>query len=195
MNSAELLDLLLQANQLKLTARTGWVQRGVPAAENVAAHTFGVAFTALALAQIIAEPVALDRVLAMALLHDLPESLTSDIPSPAWRFLPPGVKLEAERSALAQILGRAPFAPAFQALWEELHQAVTAEARLVHDADRIDLLVQAWQYERQSQNRRLAEFWTVEAAFHFPEAAALYELLRQRRSGAAAEEAPGAPPG
>ena len=37
-----MLELLLHGNQLKRTARTGWVQRGVPLPENVAAHTFGV---------------------------------------------------------------------------------------------------------------------------------------------------------
>ncbi len=89
------LALLLHGNQLKRTARTGWVQRGVPLPENVAAHTFGVVYAALLLAEWVERPVDLAAVLAMAALHDLPEGLTTDIPTPAWRFLPSGSKTAA----------------------------------------------------------------------------------------------------
>ena len=51
MDVTAVLNTLLHGNQLKRTARTGWVQRGVPNAENVAAHSFGVVFVALVLAQ------------------------------------------------------------------------------------------------------------------------------------------------
>lgn len=72
--------------QLKQMPRTGWVQRGVPGAENVAAHSYGVVLTALTLAELVDEPLDLARLLALATLHDLPEALTSDIPSPVKRF-------------------------------------------------------------------------------------------------------------
>ncbi|MCZ7670255.1 MAG: hypothetical protein M5U34_25360 [Chloroflexi bacterium] len=39
MDTTAVLKLLLHGNQLKRTPRTGWVQRGVPNAENVAAHS------------------------------------------------------------------------------------------------------------------------------------------------------------
>lgn len=51
MDVTAVLKTLLHGNQLKRTARTGWVQRGVPNAENVAAHSYGVVFTTLVLAQ------------------------------------------------------------------------------------------------------------------------------------------------
>ena len=47
MDVTAVLNTLLHGNQLKRTARTGWAQRGVPNAENVAAHSFGVVFVAL----------------------------------------------------------------------------------------------------------------------------------------------------
>jgi putative hydrolases of HD superfamily len=183
MNSAAIVNALLHGNQLKRTARTGWVQRGVPSPENVAAHTFGVAFAALLLAQVLDQRLALDRVLAMALLHDLPEGLTSDIPTPAWRFMPAGIKSEVERRAMVEILAGEPLAEPLLSLWEELHAARTAEARLVHDADRIDLLLQALVYEEQLGNRHLQEFWDHLAHFHFSQSREVYELLLQRRIG------------
>ena len=177
---------LLIANQLKYTARTGWVQRGVPNAENVAAHSYGVVFTALALAQLLsdeqsAEPIDLGRLLAMAALHDLPEALTTDIPTPAWRYLPPGIKTAVERGAMQQIVADTPFAIFFMSLWEELHATETTIARLVHDADKLDMYLQAAVYEEQFGNSHLAEFWANPHTFHFPQAQAVYDELRARR--------------
>ena len=57
MDVDRLLELLLHGNQLKRTARTGWVQRGVPLPENVAAHTFGVVYATLLLADLVEQPI------------------------------------------------------------------------------------------------------------------------------------------
>jgi 5'-deoxynucleotidase YfbR-like HD superfamily hydrolase len=64
-------------------------------------------------------------------------------------------------------------------IWEELNAAETAEARLVHDADKIDLFLQALIYEEQTANRHLREFWAVPQTFYFPETQAVYDRLRQ----------------
>jgi len=177
MDVTAVLNTLLHGNQLKRTARTGWVQRGVPNAENVAAHSFGVVFVALVLAQTIEEPLDLGRLLAMAALHDLPEALTTDIPTPAWRYLPPGIKTEVERGAMQEILAEATFSPAFMSLWEELHASETAEAHLVHDADKLEMYLQATVYEKQTGNQQLREFWKRPYAFHYSQAQAIYDAL------------------
>lgn len=182
MNVTSLLDLLLHGNQLKRTARTGWVQRGVPNAESVAAHSFGVVYTTLVLAQLLDEPVDLGKALALAALHDLPEALTTDIPTPAWRYLPPGIKLEVERGAMRDMLNDTPPAAALMALWESLHGPPTAETQLVHDADKLDMFLQAYQYEKQTGNRALAEFWTTPYQFYFPQAQAVYDALCRMRA-------------
>jgi putative hydrolases of HD superfamily len=177
------LDLLIHGNQLKRTARTGWMQRGVPNPEDVAAHSYGVVYTALVLSQLIDEPVDVGRVLAIAALHDLPEGLTTDIPTPAWRYLPDDIKTQVERGAMNEILDGVPFATDWMALWEELHTAETAVSRLVHDADKLDMFLQAVIYEEQTGNRHLAEFWQRPYQFHYPQAQALYDELRSRRQG------------
>ncbi|MDT8306935.1 MAG: HD family hydrolase [Anaerolineae bacterium] len=188
------LTILRYANQLKRTARTGWVQRGVPEAEDVAAHSYGVGFATLLLAELVPAPVDLGRALALAVLHDLPEALTTDIPSPAWRLLPVGLKTDVERSAIETILDGVPFAGRWLAWHDELALDESAEARLVHDADKIDLFVQALIYQEQSGNRHLQEFWDVAPAFHYAEAQAIYEaLLAQRGEMATSEQGRGAP--
>lgn len=181
MDVTAVLNLLTHGNQLKCTARTGWVQRGVPNAENVAAHSYGVIFTAMVLAKTMNEPVDLARLLAMAVLHDLPEGLTTDIPSPAWNYLPDDIKTQVERGAMDEILDNVPFAAEWMTLWEELHAGETTVSRLVHDADKLDMFLQALIYEEQTGNRHLAEFWREPYRFHFPQAQVIYDELRARR--------------
>jgi len=47
-----LIALLIEATVLKRLPRTGWLLRGVPAAESIADHSFGTAFVVLALASV-----------------------------------------------------------------------------------------------------------------------------------------------
>ena len=181
MEVTEIVQMLLHGNRLKRTARTGWAQRGVPQGENVAAHSYGVAFTALVLAQLIDEPSDLGKVLSLAILHDLPEGLTGDIPAPAWRYVQGDVKPAMERAALREIVGGAPFEATFVEWWRELNDNESVEARLVHDADKIDLFLQALVYEEQTGNRHLGDFWERYYRFHFEVAESLYEHLRERQ--------------
>lgn len=188
MDETAVLNLLLHGNQLKRTARTGWSRRGVVNPESVAAHSFGVAFTALVLVELIDAALDREKVLIMAIIHDLPEGLTTDIPTPAWRYMPTGIKTEVERSALADILDGVVFADELQSIWEELHASQTLEAHLVHDADKLEMFLQALIYEQQTGNRQLEEFWTIAHRFHFAEVQALYARLRARHYGAGLEQ-------
>jgi putative hydrolase of HD superfamily len=73
--------------------------------------------------------------------------------------LPPGVKAAAEGAAMDELLEGLAFAGRWRALWDEFEEQQTPEARLVRDADRLDLLLQALVYERTTGNRTLDEFW------------------------------------
>lgn len=181
MDTTSILDLLFHGNQLKQIRRSGWMQRGIANPESVAAHSYGVCFVAMVLVHLIEEEMDLAKVLSMATLHDLPEGLTTDIPTPAARFLPGDSKLHMERGAMGAILDGSSLGPKLMALWEELHGKETAESQLVHDADKLDMYLQALIYEESSGNRRLAEFWDGSPVFHFPEAQAVYGALRSRR--------------
>lgn len=190
MDVTAVLQALLHGNQLKRTTRTGWAQRGIPQPESVAAHSFGVTYTALILAQFSPEPIDSGKLLAMAAIHDLPEGLTTDIPTPAWRFLPAGIKTDVERHAMQEILSDDPFASSLMPLWEELHANESLEAKLVHDADKLEMCLQASVYEQQYGNTYLAEFWQKQVTFHFPAAQAIYNELRSRRENKKGFDAP-----
>ena len=177
------LRLLLQANQLKVTPRSGWAVRGVNDVESVADHSFGVIFVALVLAELIDEAVDREKVLTMALIHDLSESAITDIPAPALRFFPPGAKHHAELNAITEILDGFEFGDRLQRWWQEIEDRACVEGRLVRDADRIELLLQATVYGRSSANQNLEEFWEGQdaKAFEFPASQKLYEKLKAQR--------------
>ncbi len=177
------LDFLLLANRLKTTPRTGWAVRGVTNCESVADHSFGVALTALTLSEMV--PLDLDRekILTMAVLHDLAESVTGDLSLGGSRLLPKGAKAEAEKRAMDEALGGLGFSDRWLVVWTEFEDLVNDEARIVRDADRVDLLTQALVYERNTGTVNLEEFWEFApvSSFHFPESRALIEDLLRRR--------------
>ena len=183
METDSVLQFLLHANQLKRVPRTGWVMRGVAGAESVAGHSFGVAFISLILAKMVEQPVNEAKLLTIALLHDLPESVIGDLPTPAAAYFPAGAKRKAEAGVLSELLRRLSCAGQWHAWWQEFEDGTSAEGRLVRDADRLDMLIQAHVYEQTTGNRHLAEFWAKSdtCSFESTAAQALYEELMALR--------------
>lgn len=186
MNAESALALLLGANQLKRVQRTGWVMRGIANAETVSDHSFGVAFIALVLAQYVDEPIDTVKLITTALIHDLPEAVLSDIPSPACLHLPRQSKTAAERSALSVLLDEIPQGERWQDWWRDFAEQSSVEARLVDDADRLDLLLQAYVYEQTTGNRWLEEFWSEPCAdsFAYPISRSIFDELCETRAKA-----------
>lgn len=177
------LEFLLLANRLKTTPRTGWAVRGVTNCESVADHSFGVALTALTLSEMVPQELNREKILTMAVLHDMAESVTGDLSLGGSRLLPKGAKAEAETLAMDEALNGLGFSDRWLAVWREFEDLANDEARIVRDADRVDLLTQALVYERNTGTVNLEEFWEFApvSSFHFPESRALIEGLLERR--------------
>jgi len=171
------LDALLGLLPLDSLPRTGWVLRGVEGPESIAGHALGVAHVALAMAGRVTRdeggPLALGRVLAMALVHDAPEALSGDLPRPATRHLPDGAKAAMERALAEEVV--APLSADAARAHAEYEAQATPEARFVKGCDRIQLGVRLLGYERAGR-RGLDEFWGTLAG-EFGEFACL-EALR-----------------
>jgi putative hydrolase of HD superfamily len=141
-------DLLLEALGLKEVPRAGWARVGISPAESVADHTWGVALLALVLC-----PPELDRerVLAIAVLHDLAEVRTGDIVPGE---MPREQKADAERQAIASLLKAH---PTLWALWEDYEKSRTAEARFVHELDKLEMALQARRYAARADTREFLD--------------------------------------
>ena len=179
-----MLSVLLDLQRLKRLDRTGWVLRGQPpGAESVAAHSYGVALVAMLLAdEMRARGVELDvgRVLRIAVLHDLAEARTGDMPRTMAEYYGAEARRGAERVAFADIVRG--LAPERAEVYAELHgdyeERAGLEARVVKAADVIDLLAQALAFERAGA-RGLDEFWEGAAARDFNLAGAAHEVVAE----------------
>jgi len=179
-----MLSVLLELQRLKRLDRTGWVLRGLPAgAESVAAHSFGVALAAMLLADEAAArgvEVNAERVLRLALLHDLAEARTGDMPRTVADYYGKDVRKRAERAAfddMTRELSKAQGAR-YSELHEDYEERASLEARLVKAADVVDLLAQALMFERAGA-RGLDEFWEGALERDFGLEGASREVVRE----------------
>lgn len=165
------LQFLVTLARLKKTPRTGWLNRGIPPAdvESVADHVGMTALIAWTLA--LDEPdIDADRVLQLAIVHDLAEAITGDTPPYAQGDIPDPAdraafeaffrvrriaseealqaKHRAEADAARHMLGMlsGSAAATLTARWEEYESRDTPEALFVKDVDRLEAFLQSLRY-------------------------------------------------
>ena len=189
-----MLSALIELQRLKRLERIGWTLRGLPnGTESVAAHSFGVAVTAMMLAdkiKIRGSEIDVERVLKMALLHDWAEMRIGDMPRTAAKYFGTDVRTRAETAAFVDIVANLDAAESeYRNLYQDYEQRDSLESRLVKAADIIDLLTQAYALEHAGA-KGLDEFWEVAdgADFQLPPVAGevvkevLQSLLEARRT-------------
>ncbi len=175
-----IIDTLLALDPLADLPRTGWLLRGVRPCESIADHTCFVALVALLLTDALrAEGQTVDgeRVLRMALVHDVPEARTGDVPMPS-KTAEAKRALDALEARLAGELLPAGLAEA----WREVQRGESLEARIVKAADKLQMMIKALVYERQGRGE-LSDFWENARNFRtmdLPLAERLYDRLCAR---------------
>lgn len=152
-----LLKLFMSAGLLKKVKRTGWALKGVSEPESVAEHSFRVAFIAM----ILAERYKGDqlKMIKMALVHDLGESYIGDIKweSGAKIIASQAQKHKDESKAIEEIFSSR---QEFIDLWQEFNHQKTKEARLVKLVDKLEMALQALEYEQEGNPEEwFVEFW------------------------------------
>ena len=167
---------------LKRLPRTGWVRSGVNSPESVADHSMRTAFLAMTLCP---PEVDKSRAVQMALIHDLAEANVGDI-TPL-----DGVSVEdkhaRERAAWTQISENLDN-DEMQRLWQEMEEGKTPEARFVFQLDKLEMLIQAEEYEDLQPGLDLSQFFRgykgfagYDNFFTFPTTEAVYRAILARR--------------
>jgi len=146
-----LAKLLFEASLLKRIERTGYSYLGT-GKENVASHSFGVVFCTFILCKLFQGQVNEERALKMALLHDFPEARIGDFNAVNKLY-----NQADEFRALKEAFFGLSFEEEVLKLFEEYRQKETLEAKIVHDADTLDLMVQL--KEQKDLNNPFAERW------------------------------------
>jgi putative hydrolase of HD superfamily len=135
------LGFLPLAERLKRELRHSWLSDG--RRESVAEHTWFMALMALLTHKRLEQPVSLERVLSMAIVHDLAEVEVGDIP-----YFETGdrkaKKAELELAAIERIAKMlpAPEGEMVKQLWLEFEDGTTPEARFVRALDHLEVQVQ-----------------------------------------------------
>jgi putative hydrolase of HD superfamily len=131
----QIVDFILELDKLKgVTRKTRPL--GLDRYENSAEHSWQLAMLAAAAAQFAAEPVDVDRVIRMLLVHDIGEIDTGDTMvyvQGGWEE-----RHQAELAAVTRIFGLLPDGQgdALLALWSEFNEGKTAESKFAQAVDR-----------------------------------------------------------
>lgn len=155
-------DIFYFTTMMKFIPRGGWLMKGVRLPESLGDHSYGVAMATMIMGRELARreivELNLEKALQVALIHDLTESLITDIPAPMTRFFGSDNKKNAEISALEEIFSTSPYKEEMRQMWLEFEEGSSAEGRLVRAADKIDMVLQLCRYE-ETGNRSLDDFW------------------------------------
>ena len=172
---------ILEMLELKEVPRMGWVVRGVRDGESVADQSYGVTLLTLLLGP--REGIDVGRALKIAVVHDLAESVMGDIPTPAAKMMGEQAKEAAEAEILSRLVDGHEAKNEIEKLWREFRDRTTPEGRFVRAVDKLEMFIQAFQYEREG-NQRLWRFWTWEDNLKdlgFPEVEKMFEELVKLR--------------
>ena len=135
--------------RLKDLERTGWVRSKIPKPESVAEHIMATAM----LTMLFAEKRKMNQLKAikMALIHDVGEAIIGDLVAVRGRSTNATLlrkKREIELKAIKQIFGLVDKKELVD-LFEEMEEGKTKEAKLVQQLDKLEMVLQAHQYEKK----------------------------------------------
>lgn len=139
---------LFEMGHLKRTTRAGWLLLGIPQPETVAEHSFRVGAVGITLAAL--EGADVGRTAALCLLHDSHETRIGDVPSVGRAYVTTAVPEAVsahQTSAMPDTVAKV-----VQDLVAEYEAGQTIEAQTAHDADKIETLLQATEYQAQGHD-------------------------------------------
>ncbi|KAL6520680.1 hypothetical protein OROMI_032240 [Orobanche minor] len=174
------IDFLTLCHRLKTTKRAGWVRREVKEPESIADHMYRMGLMALIASDI--PGVNREKCMKIAIVHDIAEGSDKYIRSYIilgylkliypWKWaivgditpsdnIPKQEKSRREQEALrnmCELLGGGERAKEISDLWMEYEENSSMEAKLVKDFDKLEMILQALEYENE-QGKSLEEFF------------------------------------
>lgn len=167
----KLLSLAISAGKLKQIKRKGWIRAGIERVESVAEHSYRTAFMAM----LIGDKLKLDveKMIKMALLHDIAECITGDITP---QEMKKEKKINIEEKAVKELIGGM---QEYHEIWKEFILGESEEAKVVYEIDKLEMLLQAKEYEKIYGEEPLKEFWEEEKKINNPFLVSLVEEIKK----------------
>ena len=187
----KIIKFFIEVGKLKRMPRQGWVIRGIKNSESIAEHTFRVAIMAWILAERKHKKLNLEKLLKMALIHDLCEVYAGDT-TPYDSILPKDKKkrqeilktwprfseekkiklaekkYKKESAGLEKITKDLPpkLKQEIKNLWLEHENRSSREGIFFKHADRIESFLQAEEYWKEYKKPPLKSFWMQAGEFN-----------------------------
>ncbi|KAH6605358.1 hydrolase-hd superfamily, partial [Trichoderma cornu-damae] len=174
-------------SRLKTTKREGWRRFGIERGESISDHMYRMSLITMFAPPALAKKLDLAKCMKMALIHDMAELLVGDITPVDGVPKPEKNRREAEtmdfltKNLLRGVAG-GDVGAEIRAIWQEYEDAETLDSHFVHDVDKIELMLQMVEYEKQGKGQvDLGEFAYVSRKVALPEMTEwAEELLRER---------------
>ncbi len=145
-----LIDFFYIVAELKKIPRKGWTEKaGILKPESVADHSFSAAVMSMVLSDL--QKLDTKKILKMALLHDLAESITGD-------FTPGEIskknKIEIENKTIHEIFSKLPIelSKEYETIWNDFQEGISKESVLMHEIDRLEMAIQARKYNSEGHS-------------------------------------------
>jgi putative hydrolase of HD superfamily len=177
--------------RLKTTKREGWRRFGVKDGESISDHMYRMSIITMLAPPSLSSRLDVPKCTKMALIHDMAELLVGDI-------TPVDNVLKSEKSRREEttmdylcksLLGNVHGGLAgedMRLIWKEYEDSETLEAKFVHDVDKVELLLQMVEYERNHRGEDgeqldLGEFCHVAGRIELPEVRAWCDSIMTER--------------
>jgi putative hydrolase of HD superfamily len=169
-----MIDFLTSARGLKTTPRTGWIrQEAGPKIESVADHSWRITLMSMISSSLLSstrttpKPIYdINKCIKMALVHDLAEAVVGDITPhcgvsdqdkhsrelTAIREMTRKLCLGDRSDEVTAHVNTQLVGEEILDLWKEYEDGTTPEAKLVKDMDKLEMTLQALEYENDGKN-------------------------------------------
>lgn len=152
-----LLEFFNASVNLKKVSRQGWIKKILlKNPESVADHSYSTTIMSMVLSDL--QGYDSEKIMKMALLHDLAESKVGD-------FLPEQINKEdkkiLENNAFDTIVMNLPntIKSQYLRIWKEYQDNISQESIFVHQIDKLEMALQAKKYQQQGYSKEKLEIF------------------------------------
>lgn len=150
-----ILDFFKNSVNLKNIPRQGWMDKlSIINPESVSDHSYSMAIMCMVISDL--KNFNSEKILKMALLHDLAESLIGDLTP---EQIDKEAKEKLENNAFGKIIKNLPEQIKFKYLeiWFEYQENISPEAKLIHQIDKLEMALQAKIYQKNGYDKEKLE--------------------------------------
>jgi len=162
MKEKDFIEFARTVGKLKRIPRTGWKEKGVKYPESIADHSFRTAVLGMVLSD--SEKMDTEKIMRMLLLHDIEESVSGDINAIYKAKMNKRYLKNKQERALQVVYSSLPkyLRNKYLSLWKEMEECKTKEAKFCKDVDKLEMMIQASDYENEDKRnrRKLSDFWS-----------------------------------